>query len=48
LIEATKEQQALIHKQEEQIQAGAKLTAELRTIRASLESPGEGTRKSSG
>jgi len=33
LIEATKEQQALIHKQQEQI---ARLTAQVRTIRASL------------
>jgi hypothetical protein len=46
LIEATKEQQALIHKQQEQIKAQqtqvSKLTSELRTIQVLLKSTRRG------
>jgi hypothetical protein len=48
LIEATKEQQALIHEQQKQIQAQqaqiAQLASQVKTIRASIESSGAGSK----
>ena len=48
LIEATKEQQALIHEQQKQIQAQqaqiAQLASQVKTIRASIESSGSGSK----
>jgi hypothetical protein len=48
LIEATKEQQSLIHEQQKQIQAQqaqiAQLASQVKTIRASIESSGAGSK----